>query len=295
MTGAANRVVHDRIAEQVGAARDREAQVRDGLPEGVHQMRVALRRLRSALVTFRPLLDREVTEPLRTEVKWLAAELGAVRDTQVMRKRLDELVAGEPDELLLGPVRARLDAALDEEERVARQALSEALDSPRYAVLMSALDVLAAEPPWASGARSAGAKVLRKRIRHDFRRVRRAVDELSEADDRAQRDERLHEVRKSAKRARYAAEAVESRYGDDAADFAEAMESIQTILGDQHDAVIALDRLRAAADEALAQGDSAFSFGRLHAQEQREADDLVASFEEEWPKAKRKRLRRWLG
>ena len=57
-------------------------------PEGVHQARVATRRLRSDLRTFRPLLDREWASALRTELDWLARELGVVRDGDVMLERM---------------------------------------------------------------------------------------------------------------------------------------------------------------------------------------------------------------
>jgi triphosphatase len=53
-------------------------------PEGVHQMRLALRRLRSALTVFRPLLPGDVADRLRGELKWLAGELGGARDLDVL-------------------------------------------------------------------------------------------------------------------------------------------------------------------------------------------------------------------
>ena len=54
--------------------------VRLDADDAVHKMRVAVRRLRSTLATYRRLLDRDVTEPLRDELKWLGGVLGAVRD-----------------------------------------------------------------------------------------------------------------------------------------------------------------------------------------------------------------------
>ena len=56
----------------------------------MHKMRVGTRRLRSALATFRPLLDRAVTDPIRDELKWIAGELGGARDAEVLRERLLE-------------------------------------------------------------------------------------------------------------------------------------------------------------------------------------------------------------
>ena len=58
-------------------------------PEDVHQARVATRRLRSDLRTFRPVVDAAWSEPLRDELKWLGGLLGAVRDTEVLLDRLE--------------------------------------------------------------------------------------------------------------------------------------------------------------------------------------------------------------
>ena len=52
-------------------------------PEGIHQMRVALRRLRSALGLFRDLMPADQYEFLASEVKWLAGELGNARNWDV--------------------------------------------------------------------------------------------------------------------------------------------------------------------------------------------------------------------
>src|SRR3954470_21462461 len=65
-------------------------------PEDVHQARVATRRLRSDLRTFRRLLDEEWVGALRDELKWIAAELGAVRDADVLTERLREQAAELP-------------------------------------------------------------------------------------------------------------------------------------------------------------------------------------------------------
>ena len=64
-------------------------------PDAVHKMRVATRRLRSALTTFKPLFDADVVRPLGGELKWLAGELGAARDAEVMRDRVRTAVEAE--------------------------------------------------------------------------------------------------------------------------------------------------------------------------------------------------------
>src|SRR5207302_5418456 len=74
-------VIRNAIAESVAALLHHDPLVRtDRDPEAIHQARVATRKLRSNLRTFGPLLDPEWTEPLRSELGWLAMGLGAVRD-----------------------------------------------------------------------------------------------------------------------------------------------------------------------------------------------------------------------
>src|SRR5438477_4785399 len=79
------------LAESVAALLHHDPLVRTGRdPEAIHQARVATRKLRSNLRTFGPLLDPEWTEPLRSELGWLAMGLGAVRDREVLLERLRE-------------------------------------------------------------------------------------------------------------------------------------------------------------------------------------------------------------
>src|SRR6266536_2890189 len=60
---------------QVQAIRERAPEVRPDVPDAVHKFRVATRRLRSALATYRPVVDREAGDRIRVELKWLAGEL----------------------------------------------------------------------------------------------------------------------------------------------------------------------------------------------------------------------------
>ncbi len=87
--------------------------VRRDLPDSVHQMRVAARRLRSALATFAPLMQEEPAGALREELKWIASELGAIRDTEVMLDRLDRHAGQLDDEADTARARAAIDPLLD--------------------------------------------------------------------------------------------------------------------------------------------------------------------------------------
>ena len=287
-------VVRARLREQVAELKYRDPLVRHDAPDSVHKMRVAMRRLRSALATFRPLFDREQTESLRAELKWIAGVLGEARDAEVTHERLTGLLAEQPVELVIGPVRRRLDRELGGSYRAAHERSVEAMQSDRYYTLVDKLDALVADPPFTPKASHAAESVLPARVKKDCKRLRRRVAAADQATDAATRNLRLHEVRKAAKRARYAAEALEPVYGRPAHRFVKAVKRVQSTLGDHHDTVVAQAVLRQLGIQAHLDGENAFTYGLLQGNEQANAAALEAKYHDTWPKASRKKLRRWL-
>lgn len=108
VAGSSGSYVLSYLREQVGVLVGLDPAVRRELPDAVHRMRVTCRRLRSCLRSYRSVLDRRVTDPVAAELRWLAGELGAARDQEVLRERIGAALDGLPDELVLGPVAARL-------------------------------------------------------------------------------------------------------------------------------------------------------------------------------------------
>jgi CHAD domain-containing protein len=268
--------------DQVKAIKLRDPEVRRDLPDSVHKMRVATRRLRSALATFRSVVDPETAERLRAELKWLAGVLGAVRDAEVLRKRLGVAVEAEPTELVMGRVVGTIDDHLRGVYKTARTQLLAELEGERYFRLLDALDELIANPPLVGRPRKA-TKQLPKLLRHDWKRLRKAVRRMEQADDPAERQHELHEVRKASKRLRYAAELAEPVLGDNATQVRTQAEQVQEVLGEHQDSVVARDLLRQLAVEVQAEGGNAFDFGRLHALEQERGTATERQFAELWP------------
>ena len=283
--------VQAHLQEQVAELVARDPHTRRDLPDGLHKMRVATRRLRSALTTFRPLLDRERTDPLRDELRWLAGVLGGARDAEVMHARLRRLVAAEPSDLVPDDVQDRIDAFMGQRHREAHERVLVELDGERYLRLLDDLDELAARPPFLPKAGRAASHVLPRLVRRTWRRLDERMVAAEQAPRGAAQDELLHDVRKDAKRSRYAAEAVQPSVGPPAARYATAVTELQESLGDLQDGVVTREVLR----ELAASGDSrhGFVFGRLHALEQAKAEAAVTA----WPTARaavsRRRLRRW--
>ena len=287
-------VVHAHLAEQVAelVALDRAA--RADAPDGVHKMRVATRRLRSALATFRPMLDRTRTDPLRAELKWLGAALGASRDGEVMHARLLDSVRTQPAELVLGPVAADLERELAGRHAQAHASLLEALDTPRYLRLLDDLDALLEETPWTLRARRPAEQELRRLVRRTLSRVEAARQAVDDARTPEQRVERLHQVRKDAKRARYACEAVSPALSGKAGALAKRWEAVQEVLGEYQDSVVARRLLRDLGVRAHVAGENAFTYGLLHGLENGRGEAVLVRFAVVWPKAARASAQRWL-
>jgi CHAD domain-containing protein len=255
--------------------------------EGVHQARVATRRLRSHLRTFRDLLDPEWTQALRDELKWLGDELGAVRDADVLLARLDGRVAElEPeDQRSAAPLLQRL----KDDREAARAVLLDGLRSDRYLTLLDRLVDAAQRPRVVMLVGTDHDETLRDLVRKPWKHLRNAVGDLPDpAPDAA-----LHEVRIRAKRARYAAEVVEPAFGKGARSFAKAVTEVQDVLGEHQDSVVAAGWLRA---NALSLGDpnAIYVAGELGAMERAAAEASRAAWPKVWKTASAKRLRDWL-
>jgi len=110
-----------------------------------------------------------------------------------------------------------------------------------------------------------------------------------------ERDHTLHDARKAAKRARYAAEAAHPALGGPAGRFARRMKAVQSLLGEHQDAVVARDALRTLAVQAHAAGEQTFTWGVLHGREEAAAAEAERRLPEVWRRASRPKVRRALG
>jgi CHAD domain-containing protein len=253
-------------------------------PEELHQARVATRRMRSALRTFRDVLEPEWATSLRDRLRWLADALGDVRDTEVLRERIRsrEPMLPEADLGALEELVTMLEAKRDE----ARERLLRAMREPEYLALLDDLVEAARQPRVLQEVATASAAtalraVLERPWLHLSNAVERARDDGSDAS--------MHCVRIRAKRARYAAEAVSPVFGKRAQSFAEAAASLQDVLGEHQDSVVARRWLR----EAVGSDGDAFVAGELSAIEAQAAAAARAAWSKAWKTLSRKRLRFW--
>lgn len=259
----------------------------DVQPEGIHQARVGTRRLRSDLRTFASLLDPTWSEPLRDELRWLAAELGEVRDRDVLLGRLRTQGAAleEDDRLALDGVLVRLEK---ERQRAVVKAVA-ALDSRRYLALLDRLVDASQRPRTRPEAEVPAREVVPGLAGDAFGKLRKGVRKLGKHPT----DEALHELRIKAKRARYAADVAVPVIGDEARAYTKAVGGLQDVLGDHHDCAVAVEWLRGALPSATKA--QAFVLGLLVAEQHRIAGLLRLEWRGAWDDLDRSKLTGWLG
>jgi CHAD domain-containing protein len=295
---SAGEAVRTYLARHVLRLLAAEPGVREGNDEAVHDARVATRRLRTALGTFRPVLIRDETDPLRSQLRDLGHLLGEARDPFVELRALRRAIADEPDELVLGGVARRIEEDRSAARTVALGRLKAHLDDERTAALFGALRALV-DLPLTGPRADDDAAVLLRRVRRTWRGLDRALDDVVDVDDAgtrgARRDETLHAARKAARRARYAAEVVESAVGAPARRSVRRARDLQDVFGQQHDTVVRRATLRRMAVEAYLDGENAFTYGRLHAREESAGEAAIGAAARAVSRARASAPRRWLG
>lgn len=208
--------------------------------EGVHSMRVATRRLRSALRDFVPLMNKRPPKRVRKDLKQLADALGAVRDQDVAIVALEALQIEAETDLIKDGVGKLLEERSGWRE-AARLNLTEALAAENLSNLherfAATIDKLSSR------------KKSKQTI--SFNEAGRAVvaDSLQNLLDLGAslyepfKTEELHEMRIAAKRLRYAIELFVACWGARIAPFAEEIAEMQSFLGEVHDCDIWIESL----------------------------------------------------
>jgi CHAD domain-containing protein len=280
--------VHALLLTQVRRFLLQDMRVRLDLPDSVHQMRVAARRLRSGLRVFSPLVDPTWSRHLRDELGWAASELGLSRDSEVLLARLDSH-ADELGAADAAAIHAHVDPLMQGKVDAGRAEALEALRSSRHLDLLDALVSAAAQPRLAEAARTPAREALPPLFDKAWRKLAKEVAALTldgPSDD-------WHETRITAKRARYAAEALVPVFGAPAKGLATALSNVTEQLGEHQDAFIAQETCRELAEHF--DGPTGFSLGLLHAYEVE--CELIARIrmKEQWPAVREQRKQTRLG
>lgn len=244
------------------------------LPEDVHQMRTAVRRLRSDLRFLGPAMPEERSRPLRDELKWLAGVLGEVRDLDVLEERLREAVVS----LHLVAETDPLFEELNRRREARRAALAGTLVGDRYAELRRSAIAEARSPGLSDEADRPAGKVLVDRLSKAWRRL---IEEVESAPADAP-IEALHGLRKRAKRTRYAAESAAGRLGGRAGRASRRIgrrcKELQEALGLVQDAAVAVSFIREVAETLPGDGPPRTALDALVDHQHREAEAAIGRY-----------------
>ena len=224
------------LATRFGELREFRAAALDWTdPEGVHSMRVASRRLRSALRDFMPYLHKRRFGAVLKSLRDVADALGEVRDQDVALMALEKLQTHAPHE-----VSAALKHVIDARKEILDQARKD------LEAILEDSQLVQLEQSFISGVDEAtveGKARTQSALPISFRKMSRAIilerlkelEKLSNGLFRPFEVETLHEMRIAAKRLRYALELFQQCWGRSIASYAKRAARMQTALGDVHD------------------------------------------------------------
>lgn len=265
-------VLRTYLAAQSAAFLAQLPRLREGKPEASHKIRVACRRSRSMLRTYRPLIDGGWADELATQIADFTEIVAPERDIEVVRERLLKAIDDMADESS-GAVRARtlLERMLHREYAIAHEATLAALAGPRFHALADQLALAPETLPGLPEAYAPAPEAMYPLVVHTFEVVERRVNALPDprkqsaqsalADDET--DELWHKLRIAAKRCRYASEVCIPVAGQPASELADAMTVITEELGVQQDATVASNVLLRAAQTPRIAAPTGFVLGRL--------------------------------
>jgi inorganic triphosphatase YgiF len=252
----------------IGHWLENEAATRDARdPEGLHQIRVALRRLRSALALFKPALTAQARSDWTAELRWLLGPLGPARDLDVFAtETLVPVGEGRPGD----PALALLAEIVDDARWKAHHQVREMLAADRYADLAFNFACWVACRGWRQGADIDVLLAQRRNVR-DFaaetltrrhRQVRKRGRHFAALDPVAR-----HDLRILFKKLRYGTEFFASLFpGREFDRFKAATARMQDLLGHMNDVAVAqhvVDDLLAGTEPGVRQRAAALGGGQV--------------------------------
>ena len=269
------------LAGHVNSLVRADAAARADEPDGVHAMRIAVRRTRAVLAALRGILVRDEIDPVRDRLRVLGDVLGTVRDTEVRLSRAAGLLGdvdayrdsdqGDSAEADAGhsSLRRRLLDDTQAELSVVHAEMVGYLSSEEYFRLLDDLEGLLTRPPLGDDAHEPAKEAFRAALRRAARRTNRRLT-AARAEDFSDRAA-AHAARKAARRLRFIAEAAASPetrvLGKKASRWGVAAHAVQDSLGDLRDTALFIDHLRLISAESAEAGENTAAYDILEERE----------------------------
>jgi len=250
--------------------------------EGVHKMRIAIRRFRTILRAYRKVLGKPVVKPINQELRWLFKQLGEARDADVGEMAIQEFIASLP--------RDAARAAAPYEDHVRQRTvdaytnLTEVFVGERYRRLMNTLDEFVAEGPDESMKKRVGDLTIAEAADRDIRRAARRMIKRGDRVIAESLIEKLHKLRIEAKHVRYLLDFFNIAQPVRWKESINELDKLQDLLGWHQDAVMSRARLEAYHDSLPTAGEDCalrLSIDRLISTE----NELMLSCRRKFPAA----------
>lgn len=280
------------VARQLARVRRYDPGTRRGEdPEALHDMRVAVRRLRAARKTLRPGFPPALHAFLGAELRWLGGVLGAVRDLDVQLARVAALARTMPPSLRAGL--ETFEQHLHAQRAAQRRALLPALDSRRYATLLLRLERFALGRTRfrvTGEAALPAAGLAADTLAGAYRKLRKQGGKVHAEP----RPEELHALRIRAKRVRYVLEFFSGLAGKPARRAARRLARLQDLLGAYNDSVVTAEFIQVYLEGPGARSPAAalLSLGAVVAGEVARGEDLRRQFSRHWKQFRSERVER---
>jgi triphosphatase len=215
----------------------------DGDPEGLHQMRVALRRLRAAISLFSDMLADSETNALKAEFKWITGDLGPARELDIFLKRVVKPIAERRPH---GPGVTVVSRELRQRRRAAYARALAAVESPRYRSVVLDTAAWIESGDWTRRSDDLAGALLERpiaavaaeQLRRRWKAIVKKGKRLDELEPR-----RRHKLRIQAKKLRYAAEFFAGVFPGKKStrrreEFVASLAKLQDALGDLNDIAV---------------------------------------------------------
>ena len=270
------------VRAQVRTLKGWDPLVRRNVEDSVHQYRVSCRTLRSILQTYAPLLDAGATKAVVKDLKKLGQLLSVARDAEVVRdqvaERLEALPGGARGPvggLIPGRTVRRLQQSQARTYDLAHARQLKRMRSEWYFEVLDRLDAFALEVPLSAElsaeAESGAAEAMVPLAADQVDAVLALAAAVASEQDHEARIELMHEVRKEAKRLRYAVKAVQEATGLDlGTELVARMKTakrLQEALGEHRDSVMFQEHVLDTSRTAAQKGEDTFGYGVLFAAE----------------------------
>lgn len=251
--------------------------------EGVHKMRVAIRRFRTILRAYRAALGKPAVKPINKELRWLFKQLGEARDADVGEMAIREFIASLPEDAARAA--APYEAHVRQRTFDTYTNLTEVFVGQRYHELINTLEKFVAAGPHESMQERVGDMTIAEAADRDIRKSARKMIKRGDRIIAESLVEKLHKLRIEAKHLRYLLDFYDMAQPVTWKESIKELEKLQDLLGWHQDAIMSRERLETYHESLSTAGEDCalrLSIDRLISTENERMESCRRAFPAAW-------------